>query len=143
MGATLVKSDILSVMKKGEHSSTFGGNPVSCAAGTATIQALTQDNLLKNAELMGDKLFQGLIELKNKHSIIREVRGKGLMIGVELKFEVKDILLEGIKNGLLLLYSGRNILRFLPPLVISDEDVTNTLQILDKLLTNEEDRKNV
>ena len=65
------------------------------------------------------------------------------MIGVELKFEVKDILLEGIENGLLLLYSGRNILRFLPPLVISDEDVTNTLQILDKLLTNEEDRKNV
>ena len=143
MGATLVKSDILSVMKKGEHSSTFGGNPVSCAAGTATIQALTQDNLLKNAELMGDKLFQGLIELKNKHSIIREVRGKGLMIGAELKFEVKDILLEGIENGLVLLYSGRNILRFLPPLVISDEDVTNTLQILDKLLTNEEDRKNV
>ena len=143
MGVTLVKPDILSVMKKGEHSSTFGGNPLSCAAGTATIQALTQDNLLKNAELMGDKLFQGLIELKNKHSIIREVRGKGLMIGVELKFEVKDILLEGIKNGLLLLYSGRNILRFLPPLVISDEDVTNTLQILDKLLTNEEDRKNV
>ena len=65
------------------------------------------------------------------------------MIGVELKFEVKDILLEGIKNGLLLLYSGRNILRFLPPLVISDEDITNTLQILDKLLTNEEGRKNV
>jgi len=143
MGATLVKPDILSVMKKGEHSSTFGGNPVSCAAGTATIQALTQDNLLKNAEMMGEKLFQGLIELKSKHSIIREVRGKGLMIGVELKFEVKDILLEGIKNGLLLLYSGRNILRFLPPLVISDEDVTNTLQILDKLLTNEEGRKNV
>ena len=143
MGATLVKSDILSVMKKGEHSSTFGGNPVSCAAGTATIQALTQDNLLKNAEMMGEKLFQGLTKLKSKHSIIREVRGKGLMIGVELKFEVKDILLEGIKNGLLLLYSGRNILRFLPPLVISDEDVTNTLQILDKLLTNEEDRKNV
>ena len=143
MGVTLVKPDILSVMKKGEHSSTFGGNPVSCAAGTATIQALTQDNLLSNAEMMGEKLFQGLTELKSKHSIIREVRGKGLMIGVELKFEVKDILLEGIKNGLLLLYSGRNILRFLPPLVISDEDVTNTLQILDKLLTNEEDRKNV
>ena len=140
MGATLVKSDILSVMKKGEHSSTFGGNPVSCAAGTATIQALTQDNLLKNAELMGDKLFQGLIELKNKHSIIREVRGKGLMIGVELKFEVKDILLEGIKKGVLLLYSGRNILRLLHPLVITDDDVTNSLKILDELLTNVEAR---
>ena len=143
MGVTLVRPDILSVMKKGEHSSTFGGNPLSCAAGTATIQALTQDGLIENAKNMGQKLRQGLEELKSKHKIIREVRGKGLMIGVELKFEVKDILMEGIKNGLLLLYSGRNILRFLPPLVISEEDITKTLKILDELLTNEEGRRNV
>ena len=143
MGVTLVRPDILSVMKKGEHSSTFGGNPLSCAAGTATIQALTQDGLIENAKNMGLKFRQGLDELKNKHRIIREVRGKGLMIGVELKFEVKDILMDGIENGLLLLYSGRNILRFLPPLVISEEDVTKTLKILDELLTNEEARRNV
>ena len=143
MGVTLVRPDILSVMKKGEHSSTFGGNPLSCAAGTATIQALTQDGLIENAKNMGQKFQQGLDELKSRHKIIREVRGKGLMIGVELKFEVKDILMEGIKNGLLLLYSGRNILRFLPPLVISEEDVTKTLKILDMLLTNEEARRNV
>ena len=143
MGVTLVRPDILSVMKKGEHSSTFGGNPLSCAAGTATIQALTQDGLIENAKNMGLKFRLGLDELKDKHRIIREVRGKGLMIGVELKFEVKDILMEGIKNGLLLLYSGRNILRFLPPLVISEEDITKTLKILDELLTNEEGRRNV
>jgi len=143
MGVTLVRPDILSVMKKGEHSSTFGGNPLSCAAGTATIQALTQDGLIENAKDMGQKFQQGLDELKSRHKIIREVRGKGLMIGVELKFEVKDILMEGIKNGLLLLYSGRNILRFLPPLVISEEDITKTLKILDMLLTNEEARRNV
>jgi len=143
MGATLVKPDILSVMKKGEHSSTFGGNPLACAAGTATLQALTQDGLIKNAENMGEKFLRGLNELKSKHNIIREVRGKGLMIGVELKFEVKDILMEGIKKGLLLLYSGRNILRLLPPLVISEEDVTKSLQVLDELLTNEEGRRNV
>ena len=143
MGVTLVRPDILSVMKKGEHSSTFGGNPLSCAAGTATIQALTQDGLIENAKDMGQKFQQGLAELKSRHKIIREVRGKGLMIGVELKFEVKDILMEGIKNGLLLLYSGRNILRFLPPLVISEEDITKTLKILDMLLTNEEARRNV
>jgi len=142
MGATLVRPDILDVMKKGEHSSTFGGNPLSCAAGTATLQALTQDGLIENAKSMGEKFSNGLEELKSKHSIIREVRGKGLMIGVELKFEVKDILMEGIKNGLLLLYSGRNILRFLPPLVISEEDIVKTLQILDELLTNEENRRN-
>ena len=143
MGVTLVRPDILSVMKKGEHSSTFGGNPLSCAAGTATIQALTQDGLIENAKNIGLKFRLGLDELKDKHKIIREIRGKGLMIGVELKFEVKDILMEGIKNGLLLLYSGRNILRFLPPLVISEEDVTKTLKILDGLLTNEEARRNV
>ena len=143
MGVTLVKPDILSVMKKGEHSSTFGGNPLACAAGTATLQALTQDGLVENAKNMGEKFLRGLNDLKSKHKIIREVRGKGLMIGVELKFEVKDILMEGIKKGLLLLYSGRNILRLLPPLVISDEDVTKSLQILDELLTNEEGRRNV
>jgi len=142
MGVTLVRPDILAVMKKGEHSSTFGGNPLACAAGTATLQALTQDGLIENAKSMGEKFSNGLEELKSRHPIIREVRGKGLMIGVELKFEVKDILMEGIKNGLLLLYSGRNILRFLPPLVISEEDTVKTLQILDKLLTNEENRRN-
>jgi|TARA_B110000116_G_scaffold232614_1_gene216092 acetylornithine/LysW-gamma-L-lysine aminotransferase len=142
MGATLVRPDILAVMKKGEHSSTFGGNPLACAAGTATLHALTQDGLIENAKSMGEKFSHGLEELKSKHKIIREVRGKGLMIGVELKFEVKDILMEGIKNGLLLLYSGRNILRFLPPLVISEEDTVKTLQILDELLTNEENRRN-
>ena len=142
MGVTLVRPDILSVMKKGEHSSTFGGNPLACAAGTATLHALTQDGLIDNAKNMGQKLLNGLEDLKSKHKIIREVRGKGLMIGAELKFEVKDILMEGIKKGLLLLYSGRNILRFLPPLVISEEDIVKTLQILDELLTNEENRRN-
>jgi len=141
MGATLVRPDILSVMNKGEHSSTFGGNPLSCSAGTATIQALTQDGLIDNAEKMGKKFREGLDTLKSKHSIIREIRGKGLMIGIELKFEVKDILLEGIKKGVLLLYSGRNILRLLPPLVITDDDVTKSLDILDELLTNEEGRR--
>ena len=142
MGATLVKPDILDCISKGEHSSTFGGNPLSCAAGTATIQALTQDKLVENSANMGKLFRQGLDQLKEKHSVIREVRGKGLMIGVELKFEVKDILMEGIEKGLLLLYSGRNILRLLPPLVITEEDVRKSLQILDELFTNEEKRKN-
>ena len=143
MGATLVRPDILASISKGEHSSTFGGNPLSCAAGIATIQALTQDGLVENAVKMGKKLQDGLEALKKKYKIIREIRGKGLMVGVEMKFEVKDILLDGIANGLLLLYSGRNILRLLPPLVISESDITKTLEILDILLEKEEKRRNV
>jgi len=143
MGATLVRPDILACMKKGEHSSTFGGNPLSCAAGIAAIQALTEDGLIGNAEKMGVKFQEGLEDLKERHKIIREIRGKGLMIGIELKFEVKDILMEGIKKGVLLLYSGRNIIRLLPPLVISEEDVTKVLETLDVLLSAEEKRRNV
>ena len=142
MGVTMVRPDILNCISKGEHSSTFGGNPLSCAAGTATIQALTQDNLVQNADAMGKLFRDGLEKLKEKHNIIREIRGKGLMIGIELKFEVRDILMEGIEKNLLLLYSGRNILRLLPPLVITKDDVTKSLETLDVLFTNEEKRKN-
>jgi acetylornithine/LysW-gamma-L-lysine aminotransferase len=144
MSATLTRPDILAAMSKGEHSSTFGGNPLSCAAGIATIQALTQDGLIENAARVGKIFMEGLEKLKAKHNIIRDVRGKGMMIGVEMKFEVKDILMDGIQEGVLLLYSGRNILRFLPPLVMSEAEITKVLEVLDRLFTKEaERRKNV
>ena len=143
MGATLVRPDILACMSKGEHSSTFGGNPLSCAAGIGAIEALTKDGLIENADKMGKKFFEGLKQLKEKHKIIREIRGKGLMIGIELKFEVKDILMDGINKGILLLYSGRNIIRLLPPLVITEDDISRVLETFDVLLSAEEKRKNV
>lgn len=143
MGATLVRPDILACISKGEQSSTFGGNPLSCAAGTATIQALTQDGLVENAVKLGKKFQEGLERLREKHKIIREIRGKGLMIGVEMKFEVKDILFDGIANGILFLYSGKNILRLLPPLVISESDIDKALEVLDAILDREEKRRNV
>jgi len=143
MGATLVRPDILAAISKGEHSSTFGGNPLSCAAGTAALKALTEDGLVENSEKMGKIFREGLEKLKAKHPIIREIRGKGLMIGVEMKFEVRDILMNLIKEGVLMLYSGRNILRILPPLVISEQDITKVLQSLDSVLTEEEKKRNV
>ena len=92
---------------------------------------------------MGDELKEGLEKLKEKHTMIREIRGKGLMIGIEMKFEVKDILMGLIEEGVLMLYSGRNILRILPPLVINEEDVTKVLDALDVVITKEEEKKNV
>ena len=143
MGATLVRQDILASMSKGEHSSTFGGNPISCAAGTAALKALTEDGLIENSEKMGKIFREGLEKLKEKHTIIREIRGKGLMIGIEMKFEVKDILMGLIREGILMLYSGRNILRILPPLVISENDITKVLHALDSVLTIEEQKHSV
>ena len=143
MGATLVKQEILTSMSKGEHSSTFGGNPISCAAGIAALSSLTEDGLIENSKRMGEKFREGLEILKEKHTMIREIRGKGLMIGIEMKFEVRDILMSLIKKGVLMLYSGRNILRILPPLVITEEDVTKVLHALDSTLTEEEQKRNV
>jgi acetylornithine/LysW-gamma-L-lysine aminotransferase len=143
MGATLVRPDILAAINKGEQSSTFGGNPLSCAAGIGAIDALVEDKLVENADKNGKIFREGLERLKEKHKIIREIRGKGLMIGVEMKFEVKDILFDGIANNLLLLYSGKNILRLLPPLVISESDINKALETLDVILTKEEQRRNV
>lgn len=143
MSATLVKPEILAAMSKGEHSSTFGGNPLSCAAGIATIQALTEDGLVDKAARIGKIFREGLETLKEKHSIIRQIRGKGMMIGIEMKFEVKEILFDGISEGVLLLYSGRNILRLLPPLVMTEQEVNKVLEVLDGLFVREAKRRNV
>jgi acetylornithine/LysW-gamma-L-lysine aminotransferase len=143
MGLTFAKPEIMEAMNIGEHSSTFGGNPVACAAGTATIEALTEDKLVENAAKVGKYFKEGLLMLKDSHKIIRDVRGLGLMLAVELRFDVKDVLFDGIKNGLLMLYSGRNIIRLLPPLVIDEDIVSIILKKMDELFTKEERRRNV
>jgi len=141
MGLTVMRSEILDCLKVGEHSSTFAGNPLACAAGAATIDSIIEDELVSNSEKMGRIFKSGLLEIKEKYKIVRDVRGVGMMLGVEMRFDVKDILLEGIKNGILLLYSGRNILRLLPPIVMKEEEVNKSLELIDKLIQNEERRR--
>jgi acetylornithine/LysW-gamma-L-lysine aminotransferase len=143
MGLTLLRSEILDCIKVGEHSSTFAGNPLACAAGSATIDSLVEDKLVENSEKIGKLFKEGLMDLKDRHKIIREVRGFGMMLGVEIKFDIKDILFDGIKNGILLLYSGRNILRLLPPLVMDEDISKKAINLIDKLIDNEEKRRNV
>ncbi|HEY8523082.1 MAG TPA: aspartate aminotransferase family protein [Nitrososphaeraceae archaeon] len=143
MGLTLCKPEILDAMKVGEHSSTFAGNPLSCSAGIATIESIIEENLVENAAKVGNIFKNGLFQLKENHRIVRDVRGLGLMLALELRFDIKDILFDGIKEGLLMLYSGRNIIRLLPPLVLDEVKVAKTLSIMDKLLTKEEERKDV
>jgi len=143
MGLTLCKPEILDAMKVGEHSSTFAGNPLSCSAGIATIESIIEENLVENAAKVGNIFKNGLFQLKENHRIVRDVRGLGLMLALESRFDIKDVLFDGIKEGLLMLYSGRNIIRLLPPLVLDEVKVAKTLSIMDKLLTNEEERRDV
>ena len=141
IGLTLSRPEIVEALRVGEHSSTFGGNPLACAAGTATIDSLNNDNLVENAAEVGSYFKAGLLKLKEKHRIVRDVRGLGMMLALELRFDVRNLLLDGMRHGLLMLYSGKNILRLLPPLVMDKETISETLEIMDELISEEEKRR--
>ncbi len=121
-------------MKPGEHTSTFGGNPLGCAAAYAALDFMISENILQKATTDGEYFRAELESIRQKHpSIVREVRGKGLMIGVELKIPVKDVIMKGFDYNLILLYSGLNILRFLPPLVITRNQIDKVVKSLDEI----------
>jgi acetylornithine/LysW-gamma-L-lysine aminotransferase len=141
MGATLARSDIMEAFKPGDHGSTFGGNPLACAASLAAIEYILDDGLLTRASRTGAVFKEGLKKLKEKYRVIRDVRGLGLMLALELRFDVRDLLLNALKEGLLSLYSGRNILRLLPPLIIEGSQIQEALEILDRVLSVEERAK--
>jgi LysW-gamma-L-lysine/LysW-L-ornithine aminotransferase len=143
MGLTMTNTEIIESMKIGEHSSTFAGNPLACAAASASIDALVLDGLIENSAETGRYFKELLFQLKEKHKIVREVRGLGLMLALELRFDVRNILMDGISNGILMLYSGRNIIRLLPPLSIDRELVLKFVTTLDRLLSLEEEKRSV
>jgi acetylornithine/LysW-gamma-L-lysine aminotransferase len=128
----------MSSLKIGEHSTTYGGNPLACAAAVATIDVLEQENLPEKARVQGEYFTSKLNQLKDAHKIIREVRGLGLMIGVETRFEVLDFILGSLERGVLILDAGRNVLRFLPPLVITRAHIDRTIEVLDQVIGERE-----
>ncbi len=137
MGATFAKEDVMSAFKRGEHSSTFSGNPLVCAAASAAIDVLVEENLPERAATLG-QYFKGKLEaLAEKYKIVREVRGLGLMLGMEMRFDVYNILLGCMDRGILVLDAGRNVVRFLPPLVIEKQQIDKVVEVLDEVLAGE------
>lgn len=141
IGITVAKEQVMSSLKVGEHSTTFSGSPLVCAAGCAAIDALIEENLTENAAVLGKYFKEQLEKLQAKHSIVKEVRGKGLMIGMELRFEVFNVILKAAERGVLILDAGRNVLRFLPPLVITKTQIDKALSVLDAVLGEEENAR--
>jgi len=130
MGVTVVTENVAQILKVGEHSSTMGGNPLASAAGAATIRAV--GDLLGEVEGKGKELIDGIQKLGSP--LVREVRGKGLMIAIDLKIRFKDVLLQTISNGLIPLYSGLTVIRLLPPYIINKADMDDSLRIFSKSL---------
>ena len=141
IGITVAKENVMSAFKLGEHSTTFSGSPIVCAAGCAAIDALIEEKLVEKAASTGKYFKTQLETLAGKHKIIKEVRGMGLMIGVELRFDVFNVIQKCAQNGVLILDAGRNVLRFLPPLVITKEQVDRAISVLDVALGEEENAR--
>ena len=117
-----------------QHASTFGGNPVSCASAKVVLNKLTKENLLDNVKETGTYLKAELQKLAEKYSFIKEVRGLGLMLGMELTIPAREIMNKCMEKGLLVIGAGTNIIRFVPPLIITKENVDEAVSILDKVL---------
>ena len=136
LGAMLAREEIATSFGPGSHASTFGGNPVACSAGLAVMQTLL-GGALKNCLQMGQYLVKGLEALQKRFSFIREVRGKGLMIGMELEIEGSKVADSCMQEGLLLNCTAYKVLRFVPPLTIKRNEIDRGLDILEKVLARQ------
>jgi acetylornithine/LysW-gamma-L-lysine aminotransferase len=141
IGITVAKENIMSSLKIGEHSTTFSGSPLVCAAGCAAIDALVEDNLAERADKMGKYFKAGLQGLQEKHKIVKEVRGLGLMLGIELRYDVYNVILKAASKGILVLDAGRTVVRLLPPLVINRQQIDRAITVLDQVLEEEENER--
>jgi LysW-gamma-L-lysine/LysW-L-ornithine aminotransferase len=141
IGVTLAKENVMASLKGGEHTTTFSGSPLVCAAGCAAIDVLLKEKLTEKAAVNGKYFKTKLDGLQAKHTSIKEVRGIGLMLGIELKFEVQNVIAQAIEQGVLFLNAGRTVVRFLPPLVITKALIDKAIAVLDAVLEKEENAR--
>lgn len=135
IGAMMAIDKVASVFEPGNHASTFGGNPIATTAGINVLNRLINEGLLENVVKQGNYLREKLQELKEKYPLIKDIRGHGLMQGIELEVEASKLTSKCIENGLLLVGAGTNVVRFVPPLIINSTEIDEAINILDKSLS--------
>jgi len=134
IGACLARGAAASVFKPGSHGSTFGGNPLACVAALATLEAIEQEGLMRNAERVGGIILAGLREQLGGLPGVAEIRGQGLMIGIELDRPCAELVGQALEAGLLINVTMDNVIRLLPPLIMNEAEARETLAILVPLV---------
>jgi len=138
IGAMLAREEIATAFTPGTHGSTFGGNPLVCAAAVATLRTMLEDGFLEKSRETGAYLLAELEKLGRKYSCVQEVRGIGLMIGMPLTVPAGEIVKKGHERGVLLNAVHDTVLRFVPPLIVTRQDVDQMITILDGILAEVE-----
>ena len=134
IGALGGTNQVMKSFVPGSHAATFGGNPLACAAALASLKVITSNGFLKKASEAGDYFLECLKNLAQQHSIVKNVRGKGMMLAIELSKPGNEVVLDCMENGFLINCIQKNILRFLPPLNISRKDINTLMPVLSKSL---------
>jgi predicted acetylornithine/succinylornithine family transaminase len=137
IGALVAIDEVAQAFAPGDHASTFGGNPLATKVGCCVIDTLVQDGILDNCQEMGEYLLAGLLELKGHYPFIREVRGKGLICGCELEFAGKKIVERCMDKGFLINCTADRVLRFLPPLIVTREQIDLLLKALNEVFAEQ------
>lgn len=134
VGAMLATAEVAEVFQPGTHASTFGGNPLAMAAASATLDVILNSTILENCRKMGAYFLSQLTRLVSRHRIIKEVRGKGLLVGIELNGEGTRIVEQCMARGVLINCVGGNVLRFVPPLIVSSQEIDRVVEVLDEVM---------
>ena len=142
VGAILSNARVSGAIDYGDHGTTYGGNPLACAAGLAVLDTINRPDYLQEVERKGDLLRTKLLALKNEFACIREVRGPGLMIGVEFDFEAKPLVVKLLARGVVANATAGNVLRLVPPLIISDEEIERLIDAIRTTIPDVENEMN-
>jgi len=134
IGACLATDEAAAAFSPGAHASTFGGNPLACAAALAVLRVLLEGRVLEQSRRMGDYLAKGLLDLKDRLHIVKDVRGLGLLQGMELTIEGKPVVDDCLARGLLINCTMERVLRFVPPLIITQHEIDRLLDTLSQIL---------
>lgn len=134
IGACLATDEVAAAFSPGAHASTFGGNPLACAAALAVLRVLLEGRVLEQSRRMGDYLAKGLLDLKDRLHIVKDVRGLGLLQGMELTIEGKPVVDDCLARGLLINCTMERVLRFVPPLIITQREIDRLLDTLSQVL---------
>lgn len=134
IGAFLAKEEVAKAFVPGDHGSTYGGNPLACAAAVEVFNQFNKFNVIENVKTVGAYLTERLNQVVHDYEIVRERRGVGLIQGIELTVNPKDVIAKCLDNGLILFAAGTNVIRFVPPLVITTGDVDEMIEKLRKVL---------
>jgi predicted acetylornithine/succinylornithine family transaminase len=141
IGAMLAGPKAADVLQPGDHASTFGGNPLASAVALATVGVMLGDGFLDNVRELSGYLFKRLGDIKEEHGFIKEVRGMGMLVGIEFDSPVGELVGECAANGLIVGTAGPNVLRLLPPLIATREEIDEALEIIESVLENFGDEK--